>query len=423
MTDNVVLVCVDSLRQDFVEQDLSRTPYLDDLADSGIEYRNLFSTASTTTPAVASFLTGKLPRANGINSIHGELADGIESLPRILNENGWRTYAMVTGPLYEKTGLSKGFDYYWYRKYANGLVPGRDDDGTWKRAAKKKLNAIVSGSGDPFFLYLHLWELHMPISAPPTTADSVSGVNKYGRMLSALDAELEEFLSVLPDDTLLIVHGDHGESIYKRESKLREYLTSLRDTLRYTKGYDTRRVESLINRLSTLSDYEDEYVENGHDTKVSDYMTNVPLIISNCGYDETVDSTCRQVDIFPTILELLDVSHAVESDMESLVPPQSVDDRVCYSQASGVTLVDESNWSRSVRTPTHRLVEYPHKDWDDELYEVNCDGERNKRIVDEELTAELGDKLKESSLFSPDESNTSEIYAETAERLKELGYM
>jgi arylsulfatase A-like enzyme len=69
----------------------------------------MVSTTTTTTPSVASYLTGRYSENNGINTHHNvNLRDDIETLGERFRSEGYNTYAMVTGPLVEETGLDRG---------------------------------------------------------------------------------------------------------------------------------------------------------------------------------------------------------------------------------------------------------------------------------------------------------------------------
>ena len=141
---NVLFLCVDCLRQDFVASDRADTPFLDELVSDGVYFSNMYSTTTTTTPCVASFMTGCYSEKNGVNShSYSELDDDVETLAGVLGENGYSTHAMATGPLVTETSLDRGFDSYWYRDRNKNLA------GEWGTTVREKLSRL----DDPFFLY------------------------------------------------------------------------------------------------------------------------------------------------------------------------------------------------------------------------------------------------------------------------------
>lgn len=415
---NVVLVVVDCLRGDFVGTDRADTPFIDRLVRDGIDYSSMFATTSTTTPCVASFLTGRYSERNGVYSLRdADLRDDVPTLPERLSDGDYSAYAMATGPVVEETGLDRGFDRFWYRDRNENLTGG------WRDEAHRKVQTLES----PFFLYLHLWELHWPIDVPDEFDRREYGQTRYARMLSALDRELESLVEALPEDTVLLLHGDHGESIswhYSRihghHNQLQKYTKKARDYLRYTRGYDTRRAERAVNRFFRRlgrDDLRDHFVERGHGETTYDFMTHVPLVVagSDAG-PATVDAQCRQVDIYPTVLELAGMEYDGGIDGEPLYPPTTVDDRVAYIRACGSWLRGKENWSRAVRADGMKYVEYPERDWPWELYDLDEDPCELHPIDD-------ADKAEELAREMPRRGHRGGDRLEIDDLLEDLGYL
>src|SRR5699024_2423436 len=120
---NVVFICVDCLREDILRSDRSNTPFLASLRETSADYTNVFSTASTTTPSVASFMTGLYSEQNGVNSLtECRLRPSVSTLAEHASNNGWHTAAEVAGPLVEETDLDRGFDEYTHRDKSEELI-------------------------------------------------------------------------------------------------------------------------------------------------------------------------------------------------------------------------------------------------------------------------------------------------------------
>lgn len=363
---NVLFVCVDCLRGDFVDSPHADTPFLDRLVEGGTQFDSMYATATTTTPAVASFLTGRFSEHNGVNSLRDvELAAEATTLATRLSEAGYHTRAMVTGPLVEDTGLDRGFDEYEYRE---------DDEGVfspWFDGAVERIGSLP----EPYFCYLHLWEIHHPIEVPAEFDDSRYGDTEYARGLAAVDRKLATLAEHTPEETVLVLHGDHGESISTRSNPVAKGLKAIRDKLRFGYGLDTRRVERLVNRVrSGHAPYPDHYLEDGHGQAVREFTANVPFVVGGVGDGETVSERVRQVDVYPTFLDLLDVPFDEDRiDGRSLLPAGEVTDRDAYTRGCGESLRGQENWIRSVRTENHRYVEYPDRDWESECYDLTAD--------------------------------------------------
>ena len=105
---NTVFVCVDCLRNDFIDSEYADTPFLDEFVQSSLYFSNMYSTTTTTTPAVASFMTGHYSEINGVNSLrNAELSDEVDTLAERFSEDGFNTYAKTTGPLVQHRAFKR----------------------------------------------------------------------------------------------------------------------------------------------------------------------------------------------------------------------------------------------------------------------------------------------------------------------------
>ena len=147
--------------------------------------------------------------------------------------------------------------------------------------------------------------------------------------------------------------------------------------MRYGLGIDTRALERrLKRRFDRDPPFPDHFMESGHGETVFDFVANVPFVLAGAGIDSTtVDAQVRQVDVMPTLLDLAGVERDGDPpiDGESLLPPDGVTDRDAYIRACGKSLLREKNWQRAVRAGGYKYVEYPDRDWRDELYGLDTD--------------------------------------------------
>ncbi|WP_248516835.1 sulfatase family protein [Salinarchaeum laminariae] len=398
---NVFFVCIDCLRSDFVGSDHADTPFIDSLVERGTHYDSMFATATTTTPAVASFMTGRYSEGNGVHSLdEGRLRDDVSTLAESFAAAGYQTTAMVTGPLVEDTGLDRGFDEFRYRDRTELLT------GEWEGTAIDVIEDLADAE-DPFFCFLHLWAIHKPIDVPPAFDDPEYGETPYARTLSALDRSLERLCDRLPEDTVIALHGDHGESITWLHNPVHKLGKYARTGLRYYLGIDTRGVERRVDRFVAdrwPSSVPDRFLDDRHGENVADHVANVPFVLSGPGIPTAnVDAQVRQVDVFPTLLGLLEESDAAEEkegeaegyengtaapaesvDGEPLLPPASVEDRDVYMRACGASLLKRESWARAVRAEKKKLVVYPDRDWAPEFYDLERDPQELYPLSDAE---------------------------------------
>jgi len=406
---NICFICIDCLRNDFVEKEYADTPFLNQLLERGKHYSEMYSTTTTTTPAVASFMTGLYSERNGVNSLREvSLNSNAKTLAEKFSDKGYNTRADVTGPIVEKTEINRGFDEYNYRGHSESLF------GEWE----KELAQSIDGLESPFFHYIHLWEIHGPVNVPNEFDKEKYGVNDYGRALAALDRKLEKLKNSLPEDTVLIIHGDHGESVSFRESSIRKWLKRGRTLFNYHLGLDTSKIENRINKIAnkiSSPDYPDHFLENGHGENIYDFTTNVPLIIDGLENTENIDKQVRQIDIYPTILEIADIKPSKNLDGRTLLKDR-VEDRKAYIRACGSSLKKKRNWKRGLRHAEKKLVTHPNRKIDTELYDLDDDPLELNPVADKEQIEKI-----ESNLLSKKLLGSKEL--EIKGKLKELGYM
>jgi len=401
-------MCVDCLRVDFLRENYADTPFVDSLVENNLFFSEMYSTATTTTPAVASYMTGLYSENNGVNSLQSvELRDDVNTLAEKFSNEGYITHGEVTGPISKETNLNRGFDEYNYRDKATGLFSEWSNE-VIDNVAKLK---------EPFFFYLHLWELHDPISVPNEFNSSEYGATNYARAFSALDRKLEQFVQALPDDTTFYLLGDHGESITYRKSRIRRSLKFLRDNIRYRLGLDTRPVERMINRIAPSKRVNDHFIEMGHGENYFDFASNVPFLIVNREIEPaTIDEQVRQIDIYPTILDISGIPIDDDLDSETLLPPSDVEPRPAYMRACGESLYDEESWSRGVRAEEMKYIEFPNREWEATLYDLKSDRAELSPISDEAKKREMKKSFPTNGLQDSETINIEE-------RLEDLGYL
>jgi arylsulfatase A-like enzyme len=258
---NIVLVTLDTTRPDFLgcyggPEDAS--PNLDRFARRATLYERAWATSSWTLASHASLFTGLLPRQHGAQSVpqgpdqslgYGvrPLADSFTTLAEALQGVGYRTGAVVAGPaLRRELGVAQGFEVY--RDELDS--PARRLHGKRARDVADEAIELVERFGDGlFFLFVNFFDPHAPYRPPPPhdaglPPDSggeglgplfekleagagprpVSALGEPERSLLAearrgyraeiryMDEHLGRLLAALPEDSLVVVTGDHGES-------------------------------------------------------------------------------------------------------------------------------------------------------------------------------------------------------------------
>ena len=220
---NLVLIVVDTLRADFTTpygfaRDTS--PELASWAARGALFERVRSQSSWTKISMASLMTSLWPRSHGIREAKDGLGASAVTLAEALRDAGYATYGVQTnGWLHQSFGFHQGFDRYMFPK--GGGHPRLGQPSLWPHADRVFEEAVrlvdAHDRDQPFFLYLHFMDVH-EYAAPP--GFKTFGTDSKGAYLAAIrwvdDAvrRLREKLAAAGygERTLMAFAADHGET-------------------------------------------------------------------------------------------------------------------------------------------------------------------------------------------------------------------
>jgi arylsulfatase A-like enzyme len=159
---DVLLITVDTLRADHVGAygaELARTPVMDALAAEGSLFENASSPLPETRPSHFTLFTSRYPRDHGVLSNLAFPRQGLVALPALYGAAGYSTAAFVGCGLFdERARVTFGFDLLDAPE-----APQRRADAVVPRAVAWLERVEVSR---PIFLWLHLFDPHMPYEPP-----------------------------------------------------------------------------------------------------------------------------------------------------------------------------------------------------------------------------------------------------------------
>ena len=95
---SIVVITVDALRADHVSSygySKSTSPNIDRLIAQGLRFERAWTPEPLTGPAMCSMVTGLEPHAHAATRNGLRMQTGLNSLPKTLSENGWKTAAFV----------------------------------------------------------------------------------------------------------------------------------------------------------------------------------------------------------------------------------------------------------------------------------------------------------------------------------------
>lgn len=380
---NVIVVLVDTLRRDHVGAygyEKETTPCMDRLAEEGFVFRRAVAPSCWTKPSVASLVTGLYPGRHG--AVSRGLEDGRLcmlnpdhlTLAERMKAAGYKTAAFVTNPHIIPTfHFDQGFDDF--------IQPAGDAK---ELLAKALDWIDGRDREDKFFLYLHVLDPHVPYYPPKGYREKfVEGNPGPGAPLVRMGDPValmvwmknyRRWKPASPEDRFRFDYERKGAALKKRlcegypqfkeklahvdpaanQDMLRaalfldfvgkddpalvrrmRHLTSLYDgEIAYADEALGRFVEGLKARglmdesiLVVTADHGETFFEHdewGHGFDVHAPEVDVPLIFRVPGSGGVIkgsfDLPVSLVDVYPTILHMLDLSRSSDIDGVSLWP-------------------------------------------------------------------------------------------------------
>lgn len=239
---SLLLVTVDTLRADFLGaygSTETSTPHVDRLAAAGTRFDNATASMPVTRPSLFTILTARYPRDHGVTDNHLALPASEVTVAEALREAGYRTAAFTGVAFLDRaSGAAQGFDTFEAPTAEQSQV--RAD-----QVVRKAADWLRAGGSDrPFFLWIHVYDPHMPYEPPATflppgpgrkridwstlrhwadlgggdigQTQYRRGVDLYAGEVEAVDAafgllELELRERGVAEETVTVFTADHGE--------------------------------------------------------------------------------------------------------------------------------------------------------------------------------------------------------------------
>ena len=292
---NLLFVLIDTLRADRLSTygyDRETSPTLDKLAADGVRFAENMSQSSWTKCSMASLWTGLYPVRTGVTRSPQGLPDEAQMPAEIIREAGFRTAAIWrngwVGPGF---GFSQGFEVYHSPRSApiprsvRREKPTLGVSGTDQDVINSAIEFLRAQGDERWFLYVHMMDVHQYVYDEDTALFGTTYSDIYDnsirwtdRVLGSLIMDLD--VRGLRDKTVIVVAGDHGEAF-------------------------------------------GEHGREGHARDVHGEVTTTPLIVSFPFRLEpgiVVDAPTENVDLWPTLLDLLQLPSLEAVDGQSRLP-------------------------------------------------------------------------------------------------------
>ena len=292
---NLLFVLIDTLRADRLSTygyDRETSPTLDKLAADGVRFAENMAQSSWTKCSMASLWTGLYPVRTGVTRSPQGLPDEAQMPAEIIREAGFRTAAIWrNGWVGPNFGFSQGFEVYHSPRSAPIPMSVRREkptlgvSGTDQDVINSAIEFLRAQGDERWFLYVHMMDVHQYVYDEDTALFGTTYSDIYDnsirwtdRVLGSLIMDLD--VRGLRDKTVIVVAGDHGEAF-------------------------------------------GEHGREGHARDVHGEVTTTPLIVSFPFRLEpgiVVDAPTENVDLWPTLLDLLQLPSLEAVDGQSRLP-------------------------------------------------------------------------------------------------------
>ena len=389
----VILISVDTLRADHLscyQPGRRPTPNIDSLANKGTVFSQVSSPFPLTLPAHAALFTSTYPVAAGVQDNGIPVTSTAVTLANVLKNAGYGTAAFVGSFVLDRRfGLNRGFDVYegpidLHNKTVTGPVE-RKRPGA--QVAEAAMRWVERNSSAPFFLFLHLYDLHLPYDLPQDPALR-HGETGYSAELGYEDRVLGDFLAFLKrqhlfEKALIVFTSDHGEGL-------------------------------------------GEHGESTHGYFIYQSTLHVPLIIHwPAGFSrlsrERVDDPASLLDVAPTILDAVGLNAPREMRGHTLIAAGG--DEEVYAESLYARNHFGCAGLRSLRVGRYKYIEAPRP----ELYDLSADPKELHDLYDQQRSkaAAMGERIAALRAGSAPggAAKTPPPKSDTVRALRSLGYL
>jgi choline-sulfatase len=386
----VILISVDTLRADHLgcyQAGRHQSPHIDSLAKNGTLFTQISSLVPLTLPSHVAMFTSTYPFANRVQDNGVPLGPATITLAKVLNNAGYRTAAFVGGFVLDRRfGLSRGFEVYDSPfDLHNKTTP---DVGDLKRpgaqVAAAAMRWLDHRANSPFFLFLHLYDLHTPYDLPPDQRLR-RGETGYEAELAYVDRVLGDFLAFLErrgllNKSLIVFISDHGEGL-------------------------------------------NEHGESTHGYFIYQSTLRVPLIIHWPGgvkstRKDRIDEPASLLDVAPTILDALGLPRTTEMRGRSLIAGKGTGE--IYSES----LYAQNHFGcaalRALRVGRYKYIDAANP----ELYDLASDPLESRNLYGAEQPKAMAMRQRIMALVATAPAATPRtLWPDTENALRSLGYL
>lgn len=412
---NILLLTVDALRFDHIgcyNHDMN-TPNIDFLGKNGLRFYSAIAQGCGTSTSFTSIHTSTYRKPHT-----QKLQEGTQTLAKVLREHEYTTAAFHSNPWLSRAfNFHIGFDHFydsispssenslqrvtrciksWFRSIESrdarpyflrlfkilGLLFGSPPYKRAEKINKHVFEWLNHHSSENFFLWIHYMDPHRPYLPPisPLSSYETAKLNSYVDTPKKLTLKKVRKLKKLYESEVTYVDFHIGKLLRKLEEH-----DALEDSL-----------------IFLLADHGEEFMEHGalsHYGPPYEELIKIPLIVYGLEErkGEKVENLVRQIDIAPTILDLLKIEAPRTFRGKSFRPYlEGKEKEELISGALTQQINDRENRlrMRAYRTQRWKLIE--NMGGETELYDLERDPKEHRDLSSErsQVVKDLKKKIK-----------------------------
>ena len=403
----VVLVIIDTLRADHLGcygYELDTSPHLDAFAAGATLFESNATQCNATFASITSILTGLYPKTHRnylpvpLDGVAATNRD-VDSLAERLGRQGYRNLAVVSHPAWREcpsdTALGRGWDAFSVipthlsgqeRRHASGRA-----DATNERAFALLDEAAAEAPDAPLFLWMHYFDPHTPYDPP----DDFKGLyTAHHRRALGLPPTPPPPGAVIDEATAELEYLATHRALYDAEIRFcDEQIGKLFERLAADGLWDDALVLVMADHGENMEDPGAGHGPiNFSHKRLFEGVAHTPLMLKLPGQTRAVRSASltQNIDVLPTVIELLDLPGDERIEGRSLVPLLDDPELRLHEQ---VYMESSDRVEKAVKTEEFKYIERG-QDGLPELYRWRSDP-RETRDVLEAAPADLRVRLDE----------------------------
>jgi len=325
---NLLLITVDTLRADHLgcyDYLRATSPSIDGLAARGVAFDNAYTYWPKTRGSFASLFTSRYASEHGLNVRDRDLPEFNLTLAEHLKARGYHTAAALdNGNLDRRLGFAQGFD-----EYEQAWLSGKTEIERTEALTRFGVDFLKRKAEAPFFLWLHYVNPHTPYEPPTSDLARFRADGKIPRgpvlpPVVGFHGGVNRFLTIENENHL----GDYVDRYDAEIAFADREIGKVLEALDESSYRGTTLVVFTSDHGESLGEH-DYYFDHGSD--LFEPSLRVPLVFSLPGAlpeGARVSAPVTNLDVFPTVLDLFQISFPPELQGRSVLPLTRGEDRL-----------------------------------------------------------------------------------------------